>query len=171
MFSLPIIRAAALGFALGLVGHGQAATPHAATASTTELGEWTFKCEKPANGAEQCALVQSVQADNNAAIGLTIIVVRSPNGQILMRVLAPLGVLLPSELGLTIDQAAVGKVPFIRCLTTGCVAEAVLTDDLMSKLQNGKTAYFVIAQTPEQSFAMPVILRGFSEGVNIMRGR
>lgn len=165
---LKFIFATLAAVTIGMCTVVQAAAP---TSSTTELGEWTFKCEKPASGAEQCALVQSVQADNNAAIGLSIIVVRSPNGQMLMRVLAPLGVLLTNELGLTIDDFTVGKVPFIRCLTTGCVAEAVLTEDLLNRLNKGKMAYFVIAQTPEQSFAMPVALRGFTEGVGIMRGR
>ncbi len=139
--------------------------------SVTEFGEWSYRCEKPANMTEQCALVQSVQAENNGAVGLTIIIVKSPDGQFLLRALAPLGVLLTSELGLMIDEFNAGKVPFIRCLTTGCVAEAILTKELQDKLQKGKTAYFIIAQTPQQSFALPMQLRGVVEGMSTMKGR
>ena len=35
-------------------------------------------------------------------------------------------VLLPNGLGLNIDDANIGRVPFVRCLPNGCVAEVVL---------------------------------------------
>ena len=61
------------------------------------------------------------------------------------------GVLLPSGLGLKIDQADVGRAGFVRCLPNGCVAEVVMDDNLLKQLRSGGTATFIIFQTPEES--------------------
>ncbi len=41
----------------------------------------------------------------------------------LLRVVAPLNVLLPAGLGLKVDDADIGRAGFVRCLPNGCVAE------------------------------------------------
>jgi invasion protein IalB len=82
----------------------------------------------------------------------------------LMRVLAPLGVLLPEGLGLKINQADVGRAGFVRCLPNGCVAEVVMDDNLLKQLRTGQTATFIIFQTPEEGIGIPVSLKGFADG-------
>jgi invasion protein IalB len=82
----------------------------------------------------------------------------------LMRVVAPMGVLLPSGLGLKIDQADVGRAGFVRCLPTGCVAEVVMDDNLIKQLRAGTTATFIIFQTPEEGIGFPMSLKGFGDG-------
>ncbi len=77
---------------------------------------------------------------------------------------APLGVLLPAGLGLKIDQTDVGRAGFVRCLTTGCVAEVVMEDALIDQLKKGKAATFIVFQTPEEGIGIPVSLNGFGPG-------
>ena len=69
-------------------------------------GDWQIRCDTPPGAqAEQCALIQSVTAEDRANVGLTVIVLKTADQKSrLMRVLAPLGVLLPSGLGLKIDK-------------------------------------------------------------------
>ena len=56
------------------------------------------------------ALLATVTAEDRANIGLTVIVLKTAdNKSRLMRVIAPLGVLLPSGLGLKIDQTDIGR--------------------------------------------------------------
>jgi invasion protein IalB len=81
-----------------------------------------------------------------------------------MRVLAPLGVLLPSGLGLKIDQTDVGRAGFVRCLPNGCVAEVIMDDKLVGQLKAGKLATYIIFQTPEEGIGIPVSLAGFGSG-------
>jgi invasion protein IalB len=78
-------------------------------------------------------------------------------------VVAPLGVLIPSGLGLKIDQTDVGRAGFVRCLPNGCVAEVVMDDNLIGQLRSGKSATFIIFQTPEEGIGIPVSLKGFAE--------
>src|SRR5581483_12340743 len=114
---------------------------------------------------EQCALIQSVVAEDRSNAGLTVIVLKTADQKNkLMRVVAPLGVLLPSGLGLKIDNADIGRAGFVRCLPNGCIAEVVMDDNLVKKLQTGKTATFIIFQTPEEGIGFPLSLAGFAEG-------
>lgn len=133
-------------------------------------GDWQMRCDTPAGAqGEQCALVQSVTAEDRPNVGLTVIVLKTADKKSrLLRVLAPLGVLLPSGLGLRIDQAEVGRAGFVRCLPNGCVAEVVLEDQLINQLKTGKQATFIIFQTPEEGIGVPVSLNGFGPGFDAL---
>ena len=82
--------------------------------------------------------------------------------------MAPLGVLLPAGLGLKIDQSDIGRAGFVRCLTTGCIAEVVMEDDLVAKMKGGQTATFIVFQTPEEGIGIPVSLNGFGTGFDAL---
>jgi len=128
--------------------------------------DWQIRCDTPPGAkSEQCALIQSVTAEDRANVGLTVIVLKTADQKSkLMRVVAPLGVLLPSGLGLKIDNADIGRAGFVRCLPNGCIAEVVMDDPLLQKLRTGKTATFIIYQTPEEGIGFPMSLAGFGEG-------
>jgi invasion protein IalB len=111
-------------------------TPDAAAQGAVKSvhGDWQVRCDSPPGGQEnQCALVQSVTAEDHPEVGLTIIVVKNAEQKSrLLRVLAPMGVFLPAGLGLKIDEVDVGRVGFVRCLPNGCVAEVVMDDNLLT---------------------------------------
>ena len=156
------LAAACLIAALALSG-GQAC---AQGAVKSVHKDWQIRCDNPPGAkTEQCALIQSVSSEDRANVGLTVIVLKTADQKSrLMRVVAPLGVLLPSGLGLKIDNADIGRAGFVRCLPNGCIAEVVMDDNLMTKLRTGKTATFVIFQTPEEGIGFPLSLAGFAEG-------
>jgi invasion protein IalB len=129
-------------------------------------GDWQIRCDTPPGAqAQQCALMQSVTAEDRPNVGLTVIVLKtSDQKNRLMRVVAPLGVLLPSGLGLKIDNQDVGRAGFVRCLPNGCVAEVVMDDKLIGQLRTGQTSTFIIFQTPEEGIGFPMSLKGFGDG-------
>jgi invasion protein IalB len=92
-------------------------------------GDWQIRCDTPPGAqGEQCALIQSVVAEDRSNAGLTVILLKTADQKSrLMRVVAPLGVLLPSGLGLKLDNVDIGRAGFVRCLPNGCVAEVVMT--------------------------------------------
>jgi invasion protein IalB len=128
--------------------------------------DWQVRCDTPPGAqGEQCALIQSVTAEDRPNIGLTVIVLKTADKKTrLMRVIAPPGVLLPSGLGLKIDNAEIGRAGFVRCVPNGCVAEVIMDDNLISKLRSGQSATFIIFQTPEEGIGFPISLKGFGEG-------
>src|SRR5690242_17904398 len=145
---------------------GSAASVNAQGAVRSVHGDWQIRCDTPPGAkSEQCALIQSVVAEDRSNAGLTVILLKTADQKSrLMRVVAPLGVLLPSGLGLKLDNADVGRAGFVRCLPNGCIAEVVMDDNLINKLRNGKTATFIIFQTPEEGIGFPMSLAGFGEG-------
>jgi invasion protein IalB len=128
--------------------------------------DWQIRCDTPPGAqGEQCALIQSVTAEDRPNIGLTVIILKTADKKTrLMRVIAPPGVLLPSGLGLKIDNTEVGRAGFVRCVPNGCIAEVVMDDNLLTKLRTGKSATFIIFQTPEEGIGFPISLKGFGEG-------
>ena len=108
-------------------------------------------------------------AEDRPNVGMTVMVLKTSDQKTrLMRVVAPLGVLLPSGLGLKIDNPDVGRAGFVRCLPRGCYAEVVMDDKLISKMRTGQTATFFIFQTPEEGIGFPMSLKGFGEGYDLL---
>ncbi len=134
-------------------------------------GAWQVSCGRPPGAKnEKCALVQSVTAEDRPNVGLTVIFLKSVDGKKrLLRVVAPLGVLLPTGLGLKIDNADVGHAPFLKCGKIGCIAEVVANNELLGKLQSGSTAVFIIFQTPEAGIGIPISLKGFKTALNALK--
>ncbi len=139
---------------------------HAQGAVRSVHGDWQIRCDTPPGAqAEQCALIQSVVAEDRSNAGLTVIVLKTADQKSrLMRVVAPLGVLLPSGLGLKLDNQDVGRAGFVRCLPNGCVAEVVMDEKLLGQLKAAKTATFIIFETPEEGIGFPLSLNGLAEG-------
>jgi invasion protein IalB len=129
-------------------------------------GDWQIRCDTPPGAqAEQCVLIQSVTAEDRPNIGLTVIILKTADKKNrIMRVIAPPGVLLPSGLGLKVDNAELGRAGFVRCVPNGCVAEVVMDDNLLGKLKTGQSATFIIFQTPEEGIGFPISLKGLGEG-------
>ncbi|MGP0091837.1 MAG: invasion associated locus B family protein [Xanthobacteraceae bacterium] len=96
---------------------------------------------------------------------MSVILLRSTEKKILLRVLAPLGILMPSGLGLKIDGKDIGRAGFVRCLATGCVAEVIVDDALLGQLKGGKVAQFIIFQTPDEGIGIPISLAGLAAGL------
>ena len=130
------------------------APAHAQGVLKTVHGDWQMRCDTPPGAQnEQCALVQSVTAEDRPNVGLTVIVLKTA-----------LGVLITTGLGLRIDEADIGRTGFVRCLPNGCIAEVVMDDKLIAQLKVGKQAVFIIFQTPEEGIGIPMQLNGFGEG-------
>lgn len=147
----------------------------------SQHGDWQLRCdnvpERPDAAAhEQCILMQSLVDDNTVVdgqkveINLVVVVLRASDPKAgnsrkpILRVIAPLGVLLPRGLGLKVDDEVIGATGFVRCLPNGCVAEVELDDKLVDKLSKGKEAIFVIFLPPDDGRGLPLQLKGFDTG-------
>ena len=133
-------------------------------------GDWDLRCDTPPGAQnQQCVIMQFVTAQDRENVGLSVVVMKTADKQArILRVLAPLGVLLPRGLGLRIDNTDMGTTGFIRCLPNGCVSEVLMDDSLIQQLRSGKQAMFVIFQTPEEGIGVPISLAGFGEGFDAL---
>ncbi|KAF0230342.1 MAG: invasion associated locus B family [Beijerinckiaceae bacterium] len=150
-----------------------------------KYGDWQHRCDKPsANGAEQCILIQNVldQSDLNLAVvvlkvedtaGTAELRKKDPGAPMIrrpvLRIIAPLGILLPRGLGLKIDDKEIGSTGFVRCLESGCVAEVDMDSTLIEGFRKGKIALFAVFLTPEEGRGLPVTLAGFDQGFPLLQ--
>jgi len=157
-----------LGAAAFMLASLALATPGAMAQGVVkaQYGDWQMSCDTPPGAStQQCAIIQNVTAEDQPNVGLSVIVLKTADQKAkLLRVLAPLGVLLPNGLGLNIDGKDMGRVAFVRCLPNGCVAEVAMDDALIKTLSTGKSAIFVVFKTPEEGIGIPVSLKGFGDG-------
>lgn len=149
----------------GLTGIGPSAAQQGGKVKSKH-GVWSIICDTPAGASnEQCALMQNVVAEDRAEVGLSVVILKTADRKAkILRVLAPLGVLLPNGLGLNVDGKDIGRAYFVRCLKDGCFAEVILEEKLLKTLKSGSTATFIVFQSPEEGIGIPVDLTGFSEG-------
>ena len=128
-------------------------------------GDWERRCETPPGATyEQCAIVLSVVDQERPNLTLVVIVLNTADRKArLMRVIAPLGVLLPPGVGLRVDDQDMGHLNFLQCLANGCIAQVAMNDKLIDKLKTGKTATLGVFQTPEQGVGVLAPLAGFKE--------
>lgn len=177
----PVIRAV-FGFTLILLASAGAG---AQGTLKSKYGDWQHRCDKAsANGAEQCILIQNVldQSDLNLAVVVLKVEDTAATAELrkkdpgapmirrpVLRVIAPLGILLPRGLGLKIDDKEIGSTGFVRCLESGCVAEVDMDNSLIEGFRKGKVALFAVFLTPEEGRGMPVTLAGFDQGFALLQ--
>lgn len=149
----------------------QAQQPAPKVDVVAENGKWKVQCETaPAQEGQkpsrQCGMVQIAQSEKNPKASLTLILVKSAGADnkvaYSMRVIAPIGVFLPTGVALEIDGAAVGRVPFTRCMPQVCMAFAEASADTLAKMKKGKEANFIIYEAPGIGLPMKLSLEGFS---------
>jgi invasion protein IalB len=153
------------GGLLSAMSHVSAAESQPQGAVRDKHGDWVTRCETPPGAAqEQCAIVLSVVDQDRPNLILVVIVLNTADRKArLMRVVAPLGVLLPPGVSLRIDNADAGRLSFLQCLPNGCVAQLAMDEALIAKLKSGKTATLGVFQTPEEGVGVQAPLAGFKE--------
>lgn len=165
----------------GLLAIVALACPAAAQGTLKQkYGDWQHRCDRPSpTGPEQCILIQNVLDQSDLNLAVVILRVedtaatadarrRDPSApsvrRPVLRVIAPLGILLPRGLGLKIDDKEIGSTGFVRCLDSGCVAEVDMDSALLEGFKKGKVALFAVFLTPEEGRGLPVTLPGFEQG-------
>lgn len=132
-------------------------------------GDWAVQCQQEP-GAEggaavrTCGMFQAAKSERQG-VGLTLVVVKGEqDGKdvTMLRVMAPIGVYLPTGVALEIDGDAVGRVPFTRCMPQACIAVAEASPPTLEKMKAGGVANFIIYEGPGAGMAMELSLKGFT---------
>jgi invasion protein IalB len=154
-------------------GQGQAGQPAAApppaAATVATHGAWQIQCSTDKDGKKGCGMVQVTRSEKNPKVGLSLVIVRAKQGEkdvVMMRVMAPIGVYLPTGVALEVDGTAVGRVPFTRCRPQICEALAEASPETLGKMKKGTAANFIVYEAPGLGVPMKISLEGFSAGLD-----
>jgi invasion protein IalB len=151
-------------------GAAPSAAPPAGTVRGNH-GAWSILCDRPAGAsAEQCALMQNVIAEDRPEVGLSVVVLKTADRKAkILRILAPLGVLLKDGMDLFVDGNNIGRAYFTRCFSEGCYVEVEIDEELMKILRAGKNAVFALRESVDQDrVGIPIELAGFADGYDAL---
>lgn len=147
-----------------VIAVGVVASPAVAQEVTVKAthGDWQVQCPPDESPTNPCAMVQNLvrEEDNRRVLGALI--VRPPDIEPFLRIIVPLGVLLPGGMTLSVDGASVGTVGFINCLPDGCMTQVGLTPDLVASMKQGTQAIVTVYEQAEVPVELPLSLTGFT---------
>lgn len=119
---------------------------------------------------ENCVAAQAAVAKDRKNVGVMVNVLKGKQKKddktttvTLFRVVAPMGVYLPTGVGLEVDGEAASRIPFARCLPSGCLADMGVSDALLGKLKKGKEAKVIVFAGPGEGIGLPLSLNGFTK--------
>ncbi|WP_170162613.1 invasion associated locus B family protein [Methylocystis hirsuta] len=150
--------------------HFLAGAALAQRSETSKFGAWETQCSPSTNNVKVCALVQKAMSEEQPNVGLMVAVRRAPgmpNGVI--QIFAPAGTFLLEGVGIKVDEVEFPKLPFFRCTQITCAAEGPISNDLMSKMLNGKHLLITIYVNPGEGLRHIFTLDGFKDGYNALR--
>jgi invasion protein IalB len=139
-------------------------------------GKWEVQCatlEDGKGGAiRSCGMVQVAKTDKSDQVVLSVIVSKLKQGgksQTIMRLLAPIGVYLPTGVAVEIDGAALpNRLPFTRCTPRVCEAFGEASGETIKKFSKGTSATFYLYDRPGNGFPMKISLEGFAAGLGTL---
>lgn len=133
-------------------------------------GSWEIHCLE---GTETCVMQQvGNTSDGRRAMLVTLERLAGVTSEgkpvaAAMTVHAPLGVLIPYNIRVKVDQGDVAPVPLIRCLPESCMARAPLSDQNVEMFKKGTKAKFGFFLTEE--VLVDISLNGFTAAYNALK--
>jgi invasion protein IalB len=152
---------------------GQPAGQGPKTETIGTFGAWVVQCAElqgqDGKTAKSCGMAQSAKSDKEKNVGINTIVSRIKQGGktvTLMRILAPIGVFLPTGVQMEIDGSALpNRMQFNRCLPQFCEAVGEASPQSLDKLKKGTSATFYIYARPGAGIPLKLSLEGFGKAL------
>jgi invasion protein IalB len=163
---------AGLGPRAGAAPQGQQQAPKSEVVSTH--GKWSVQCTElpPEQGGKSCGMIQNSKNDKDERIAISVVVSRlKRDGKAVtfMRVLAPIGVYLPTGIPIEIDGAALKtRMQFSRCLPRMCEGSGEASDDTLGRFKKGTDATFYLYDRPGNGYPMKISLEGFGAALTAL---
>lgn len=143
------------------------------------FGSWTIQCmEAPANpdaGSEAgkaCGMTQQGKSDKSEKVALSVIVnrvKRADKSAVFMRIMAPIGVYLPTGIPVEIDGAALpARMVFTRCVPPICEAMGEMSPETLTKFKKGTDSNFYLYDRPGNGYPIKISLEGFAAALTAL---
>ena len=144
-----------------------AAASPAPDRTTASFGDWILRCER--RGTTICELGQAYQRQGESGPQAQLALGRiSPSEPVRFTVLLPINVALQSAPKVTLEGTSgqTLSLAWIRCLATGCFANATVGDEALKKLSQQKDpGRLEYRDGADRETLVPISFRGFTEAL------
>lgn len=139
------------------------------------IGDWVYQCQALSANENICGLVQTV-IDNKTKRQVVGIAVRyagkGDKRRLGLFVTVPLGIYLGAGIGGKIDTSDQFKFNLQSCNQRGCQGATVIEGPMLADLKKGKRLIVGFkARADSQTIAVPVSLKGFTNGLQAIDAR
>ena len=123
---------------------------------------WFKVCTK--QGENDICNVQNIRSANTGQLltAVNLIQITGQTNRALFQIAVPTGRIIPPGVGMQIDGGATQKINYSICLPDRCVAEAPLSDALVSSLKRGGELTLTTVNFQNQPNPIKVSLSGFT---------
>ncbi|MDB5411891.1 MAG: invasion protein [Rubritepida sp.] len=130
--------------------------------TTASYGDWTLRCEQPANLAERsCEVAQPIMDARGQPIAQMVVKRGTEGGSLLVSVQVATNISLPEPVQLLIEDQTVLTLTFRRCLPRGCFAEVEQRSaDVFGIARRGEAAKLEYRDAAGALVSVPMPLRG-----------
>lgn len=157
---------AALALALALAGPAAAQQGDAPETLSETHGDWLVRCAAPAeDGNRQCEMAQDVRERGEGGRRVLSMAVQRGDGDAAqLTFIGPFGLRLADGMGLRIDEAETPQlmIPFLTCVTDGCIAVSPLAPELRIALLEGEALEAVVMSVGGEPVRIGLSLEGFA---------
>lgn len=136
-----------------------------------KFGDWALVCEKAESKAQACSLVQSLVERESKKLVFRLTLNYGPKGKLVMAVGAPIGILLPRGLEVSLDGQKIYRLPFQTCGRQACRALLVIADDAREELLKAKSGTIAVYSLSGQALRAQASLAGFADGLQALDKR
>ena len=151
----PLLAAAAFGMAAG------ASVP--AAAQQQEMPQGWFKACSKQEDVDICNVQNIMVADTGQLLtAISLIEVKGKVNRKIFQVTVPSGRMVPPGIGMQIDGGQTQKIDYMICLPDRCIAEAPLSDQVVSAFKRGQKVTFTSVNFQNQPNPIQVTLTGFT---------
>ncbi|HYD17271.1 MAG TPA: invasion associated locus B family protein [Patescibacteria group bacterium] len=140
----------------------------------TKFDDWSMQCLSSTKG-KYCGLYQkangTVDGKSIPAVVAEVEISKSKDGKKLphLRLITPLGVWLPTNIGFKLDEEKQNVVPFFICGRTGCMTELTLEQQHVDKLKKGKKLVIGYKLNPKKQVESTLSLKGFAAALEALQ--
>ena len=138
--------------------------PAAAAVPATPESNWITRCaSRTRAGAVECTIEQSViKNDTRQVIVLFRVRVPPDTRAPVMMAQLPLGLYLPAQVVLHVDDRKAGEFPPQTCDASGCYISGPLPTELLAQLSAGKLLKFSFQNLARETIDVSMPLAGFA---------
>ncbi len=126
--------------------------------------DWTVRCgPNPQTQAEVCYMVQGITSKETGRGVMQLAIGKfGPEKRDLALITLPLGVRLPPGIAIEVTGKERRKLPFERCLRSGCQAQLLIDQAVLSEFKAGVDGRILFYDLNGKPGALPFSLQGFT---------
>lgn len=138
------------------------------------FNDWTMRCSEATNQQTQakvtvCEATQRIVNAEGTPVMEVVVTIPPNQSEAVGVIIAPLGVVLPAGIAVSIDGNAMGKLPYLRCVNQGCLGQFVFTADQLAAWKRGVKAEVTVVRGNGQEVKLPLSLSGFTAATDALR--